>query len=248
MRGWWTRWVLHIGSDRMMNETWHSVWERKGSAIASNENYSEDALFAANGYDTPLGVTSARSRRHMLRTIAGALKIAPHKSLLDVGCGSGAMLSMLRDRELQLSGVDFSASLVELARRSLKDADIRTAEAAELPFASCQFDMVLCHGVFLYFQDFQYAGTALKEMLRVCQPRARIWIGDIPDLDKKDICLAVRRAAGASLTPEHLFYSKQFFETFAAACALRPTIVDQDVPDYANSPFRFNVLLERGYD
>jgi hypothetical protein len=29
---------------------------------------------------------------------------------------------------------------------------------------------------------------------------------------------------------------------------LRPTIVDQDVPDYANSPFRFNVLLERGYD
>jgi hypothetical protein len=114
----------------MTNEAWHSVWERKGSASASKENHSEDELFAANGYDTPLGVTSVRSRRHMLRTIAGALKIAPHKLLLDVGCGSGAMLSMLRDTELQLSGVDFSASLVKLARRSLKDADIRTAEAA----------------------------------------------------------------------------------------------------------------------
>jgi hypothetical protein len=81
-------------------------------------------------------------------------------------------------------------------------------------------------------------------MLRVCRAPRRLLIGDVPDLDKKESCLAIRRAAGSSLTPEHLFYPKQFFEDFAAAHALSATIADQDIPDYANAPFRFNVVFE----
>lgn len=229
----------------MTDETWRSVWERKGAAQPIKENYSQDELFAASGYDTATGITSVRSREHMLRNIITSLGVSPGKSLLDVGCGSGAILSMLRDKGVQLTGADFSAPLVELARHSLKGIDIRTAEAVSLPFASCQFDIVLSHGVFLYFSDFRYAGAALEEILRVSRASARFLIGDIPDLEKRESCLAVRRAAGASLTPEHLYYPKRFFEDFAAAHSLRVAVSDQDIPDYANSPFRFNVLFER---
>jgi ubiquinone/menaquinone biosynthesis C-methylase UbiE len=229
----------------MTGETWHSVWERKGAAQPIQETYSQDELFAVNGYDTPTGITSVRGRQEMLRNIIAGLGVSPGRSLLEVGCGSGAILAMLRDKGAHLTGVDFSASLVEIARQSLDGIDIRVAEAGALPFASGQFDMVLSHGVFLYFADFQYASAALREIFRVCRRAARFLIGDIPDLEKKESCLAARRAAGASLTPEHLYYPKSFFKDFATVHSLRVAISDQDIPDYANSRFRFNVLFEK---
>jgi ubiquinone/menaquinone biosynthesis C-methylase UbiE len=121
---------------------------------------------------------------------------------------------------------------------------VSTAEAASLPFPSNRFDAVFSHGVFLYFPDFQYAGDALREMLRVCRASGRLLIGDVPDLDKKETCVAARRAAGSSLLPEHLYYPKGFFQDFAASHSLPVTVTDQDIPDYANTPYRFNVLFE----
>jgi ubiquinone/menaquinone biosynthesis C-methylase UbiE len=228
----------------MSEETWHSVWERKGARAAAQESYSEDDLFAANGYDTPLGIISARGRRQMARKVVEALQARPGRSLLDVGCGSGAMLSLLRETGARLAGVDFSTTLVEIARRSLPDVEILTAEAAKLPFPTGQFDAALSNGVFLYFTDFQYAAAALEEMLRVCGSAGRLFIGDVPDLGKKESCIAARRSAGASLSPAHLYYPQRFFEEFAAGHALRATFADQDIPDYANTSYRFNVVLE----
>ena len=229
----------------MTKENWKSVWERKGAGAAGQRAYTEDELFALNGYDTSLARINAASRAFIVRNIASALALEPGRSLLEVGCGAGAILFMLRSTGAQVAGVDASASMAEIARRALPGVEIRVAEAGSLPYPDTRFDAVLCHGVFLYFADLAYAAAALSEMLRVCRAPGRLLVGDVPDLAKKEACLSARRAAGASLSPEHLFYPKQFFEDFAAAHSLHVSITDQDVPGYANSPFRFNVCFER---
>jgi ubiquinone/menaquinone biosynthesis C-methylase UbiE len=228
-----------------LEESWQEVWERKGARSPKKETYTADDLFAANGYDTPLGATGNESRERMVKNIVDALRPGPGKSLLDAGCGAGAFLSMLRETGAALAGVDYSTSLVETARRALPGLDIRVAEAALLPFPDSHFDAVLSNGVFLYFRDMDYAAKALNEMLRVCRPAGRILIADIADLGKKERCLEARRAAGASLTPPHLYYPKSFFEKFAAEHALGIEVFDQNIPGYANTPFRFNVVLSR---
>ncbi|HEY4363764.1 MAG TPA: class I SAM-dependent methyltransferase [Bryobacteraceae bacterium] len=225
----------------MEQETWHSIWERKGVSGSRKTAYSQEELFAANGYDTPLGRTTEAIRERMLGKVVEVLAPGPGVSLLDAGCGSGAFLSMLGGTGAALSGADFSESLVAIARKALPGLDIRVAEAAKLPFAEGSFDAVLSHGVFLYFPNAEYATRALLEMIRVTRGAARLFISDIPDLAKKEQCLAARRAAGASVVPEHLYLAKEFFEDFASEHSLRVRIWDQDVPDYENTPYRFNV-------
>jgi ubiquinone/menaquinone biosynthesis C-methylase UbiE len=228
----------------MAEETWKEVWARKGSAVGIKERFSVDELFAADGFDSALGRTSEAGREHLGHLIRDRLAIAAGQRILEVGCGAGAVLSLLASSGAALSGADYSAPHIEIARRALPTADLRVAEASSLPFGDGVFDGVFSHGAFLYFSDLAYAATALVEMLRVAAPSARLLVLDVPDAATERECAAARRAAGASLHPAHLYYPESFFRDFARHRSRRATIFRQDVPDYGNSAFRYNVLLE----
>jgi ubiquinone/menaquinone biosynthesis C-methylase UbiE len=228
----------------MAEETWKDVWERKGVAAAGRAHYGLAELISADGFDSALGKTSEMSWTHLDNIIRSSLRIVPGQRILEVGCGAGAVLSLLADSGAELSGADYSAPHIDIARRALPAADLRVAEACALPFQDGVFDGVFSHGVFLYFPDLAYAAATLTEMLRVALPAARLLILDVPDAATERECTAARRAAGASLHPAHLYYAKEFFEEFARARSRRATIFPQAVPDYGNSAFRYNVLLE----
>jgi ubiquinone/menaquinone biosynthesis C-methylase UbiE len=228
----------------MAEETWKNVWERKGRAAAGKEQYTAAELFAADGFDSALGRTSENSRQHIGAVIRSRLALAPGQRILEVGCGAGAVLTLLQESGAALHGVDYSAPHIEIARRALPSADFRVAEACSLPFADGIFDGVFAHGVVLYFTDLGYAAAAIAEMVRAAKPTARILLLDIPDAATREECIEARRAAGASLYPSHLYYPRAFFEDFAGQHARRAVIFDQAVPDYGNAAFRYNVLLE----
>jgi ubiquinone/menaquinone biosynthesis C-methylase UbiE len=228
----------------MSQETWKTVWERKGHHISERSLLSFEDLLEADGFDSPMGKTIDATWSSVSKRLRGLLGIQPGHRLLEVGCGAGAVLSLLEDTGASLSGVDYSPPHLELARRAIPGGDFRYAEARDLPFDDGAFDSVFAHGVFLYFVDFDYADRALREMLRVSKPGRKLLVMDNPDAAKRIACEEARRTAGASLFPPHLYYPKQFFEQFAASHQLCATIFDQDVPSYANSAYRFNVLLE----
>jgi ubiquinone/menaquinone biosynthesis C-methylase UbiE len=229
----------------VFRESWKTVWERKGTAAAGRDGYSEEELFAVDGFDTATGKTSIATRSRIGAVVCGKLGIVPGQTILEVGCGAGAVLSLLRETGASLAGVDYSAPHIEIARRALPEAELRASEASALPFADGQFDGVFSHGVFLYFPDFVYAGCVLREMARVATLRARLLIMDVPDAETERECKEARTEAGASLTPAHLYYPKQFFEQFALDEGFHVETFPQDVPDYRNAAFRYNVLLER---
>jgi SAM-dependent methyltransferase len=56
-----------------------------------------------------------------------------------------------------MSGVDISASAIELARQNVSqqgfEADLRVADGEQLPFANDSFDLVFAHGVVQYTTD-----------------------------------------------------------------------------------------------
>jgi methionine biosynthesis protein MetW len=78
------------------------------------------------------------------------------ENLLDVGCGDGTLLSLIRSQrsDLQLTGVDFSIVGLAEARKKVPDASYLQVDANEaFPFADNTFDVVTVLDVLEHFLE-----------------------------------------------------------------------------------------------
>lgn len=127
-----------------------------------------------------------RSEFHapVVATAAGvALAALPHPaSVLDVGCGTGALLRTLADRLpacVALSGVDPAPAMLEVGRAALGQRSrvwLVGAVAERLPFRDASFDLVVTTVSFDHWTD-QPAG--LGEAARVLRPGGRLVLVDL---------------------------------------------------------------------
>jgi ubiquinone/menaquinone biosynthesis C-methylase UbiE len=78
---------------------------------------------------------------HLLQKLEGQTGLA----VLDVGCGTGAVLAQLAERGCQkLAGLDLAPNMIAVARHKLgARADLRVGEADHLPWPAEQFEVVL---------------------------------------------------------------------------------------------------------
>ena len=99
-------------------------------------------------------------------------------AVLDVGCGTGIHLEMYQRYGCNLYGIDTSPSMLELARTRLGErAELRLADATQLPYEAGFFDLVLCMLV-LHEMDEQVRSTVIGELTRVIKPDGRILLID----------------------------------------------------------------------
>ena len=69
---------------------------------------------------------------------------AGYTSILDVGCGTGALCSALDEAGLTVTGIDPAQNMLSVARRQTQEQDIRFLQANALeglPFADKSFDL-----------------------------------------------------------------------------------------------------------
>ena len=91
--------------------------------------------------------------------------------VLEVGCGLGTDAVSFARHGAHYTGVDLTEASVELVRRRFAleglTAELRTADAENLPFADGSFDLVYSHGVLHHTPDTQ---RAIDEVHRVLRP------------------------------------------------------------------------------
>jgi SAM-dependent methyltransferase len=93
--------------------------------------------------------------------------------ILDVGCGGGWLLERLARRGVapgRLHGVDMLEARVSAARRRLPDADVRKADARDLPFSDDEFGLVTILTCLSSMPDRESVRLALAESARVLAP------------------------------------------------------------------------------
>ena len=99
------------------------------------------------------------------------------RRILDAGCGSGPLSAALRDRGAIVTGFDYSAGMLELARRRLgPDADLHLADlGSPLPFPDGTFDDVIASLVLHYLEDWAAAAgrAAARAQARRTADRVR---------------------------------------------------------------------------
>ena len=106
------------------------------------------------------------------------LPLEPADQVLDVGCGTGALLHAVKHQHsgITLAGVDPVPGMLDVARGRLpEDVELREAWAERLPFEDGRFDAIVSCNMFHYIRE---PRAALAEMHRVLRPGGRLMITD----------------------------------------------------------------------
>jgi demethylmenaquinone methyltransferase/2-methoxy-6-polyprenyl-1,4-benzoquinol methylase len=142
-------------------------------------------LFAtiAPRYDLINDLQSFGLHRYWKKRLVQLAHVRPGDRALDVCCGTGDVAFALADAGAQVTGCDFSAPMLEVARqrattRRNRREEILTfmeADALHLPLAADAFNIVTIAYGLRNLSDFH---GGLVEMLRVLKPGGRLLILD----------------------------------------------------------------------
>jgi ubiquinone/menaquinone biosynthesis C-methylase UbiE len=97
--------------------------------------------------------------------------------VLEVGCGTGAILADISTRAL-LHGLDLDPAALTECRIHAPVVDLTTGDALSLPYLDASFDITYCHFLLLWVKA---PTQALREMKRVTKPNGSILAFAEPD-------------------------------------------------------------------
>ena len=124
-----------------------------------------------------LGQITDRLEQQLLFELLGSVA---DKTLLDIGCGDGALASDLARRGAIVTGLDADPVMIAAARRraEIEGTQLYLVEGQteRLPFNDAAFDLVIAVTVLCFVRD---AERAFMEMARVLRPGGRLVIGEL---------------------------------------------------------------------
>ena len=76
-------------------------------------------------------------------------------SLLDAGCGTGAVISLLKGKypDKNYTGIDLSPKMIEVAKRKNSGVSFICGDCEELPFEDNSFDVIICSQSFHHYPN-----------------------------------------------------------------------------------------------
>ena len=89
-------------------------------------------------------------------------------SVLEIGCGTGDLLSALRAQKKV--GIDFSVNMIGVAKSKYPDIEFLVMEAENLDFKE-KFDYVILSNLIGYLEDIQKVFAELK---KICHPHSKV--------------------------------------------------------------------------
>ncbi len=129
---------------------------------------------------------------HALVDDIEASLVIPHargKQVLEVGCGTGLVLSRIAPVASKVVGVDLSPGM--LAKARARGLEVREGSATALPFEDASFDVVCSFKVLAHVPDIT---TAMREVSRVLRPGG---VALLEFYNRRSLRYLARRAAGA---------------------------------------------------
>lgn len=164
------------------SKTEHGIYRKLGNAPMGGQSETEDS----NGMEPPsmyspinpsaFFMMQRRQRllRNTLRRFSDAReKKIPDISILEIGCGGGQWMvefQMFGVQARNCAGIDIDETRTDTARQRVPQADVKTGDAAELPWKDASFDIVFQSTVFTSVLDAETKKRIAAEMRRVCSP------------------------------------------------------------------------------
>ncbi len=236
-----------------MNNKWKEIWNKKEGNL--DKLLSETDEFAVyrelkrlDGYDVSVKEAELYYRNFYDSAVGMWERINDEigvVSAYEVGCGSGANLYLLKNRDMKVGGIDYSVNLADIARKMVGEKCIETGEAADM-MTDEKFDVVFSDAVFPYFSDEAYGEAVMEKMYE--KARKAIIILEVFDKATKEECEKHRRAMLEDYDKKYagldkMFYDRDMFIRFAKEHGCRIEFSDVKNEQYWNSKYLFNCFL-----
>lgn len=139
----------------------------------------------------------------------------PFDLMVDIGTGTGRMLTLFSERANRLEGVDLSHRMLTMARANLSSAGvsnaaIRHGDAAALPFEDASADLAVLHQVLHFLEE---PARAIQEAARILKPGGRLVAVDFAPHHLEHL--------RSEQSHRHLGVSEEYFADWCARAGLR---------------------------
>ncbi len=102
----------------------------------------------------------------------------PFTSMLDAGCGTGAMLRLF-EKDIpgkSYCGIDLSTEMIRVAKENSSSIDFRQGDCEALPFADDSFDVITCSMSFHHYPNVE---KFFANVYRTLKPNGRFILRDM---------------------------------------------------------------------
>jgi amino acid adenylation domain-containing protein len=221
-------------------ERWRRVWDTAYDAAPGEETVAAGDDFRGWTSSYTGAPIPAEEMRHWADQTAVRVLASRPRSVLEIGCGTGLILSRVAPRCERYWGIDISpvslgrlrayVAAQEWARDQVSLFECRADRLAELP--AQRFDSVVLNSVAQYFPDERYLLRVIEAALPRLVPGGCVFLGDIrslpllaafhasvqlaraePDLPAEQLAARVRRAVDDE---EELVIDPRLFTTLPA--------------------------------
>ena len=111
--------------------------------------------------------------------VLAELEKEPFTDLLDCGCGTAPMLTLLHEKypEKHYTGIDLTPKMIEAAKaKNMEGVELVVGDCENLPFAENSFDAVICCQSFHHYPNVQ---DFFDSVARVLRPGGRLILRDM---------------------------------------------------------------------
>lgn len=133
-------------------------------------NYAEYLLKKTAGDYNQIAQDYAKTRNFTWDIQCLAKYADAGEKVLDLGCGNGRLLGMLKDKRINYIGFDASEKLIEIAKKNYPQADFRVGGSLALPFPADFFDKIFSIRVLPHIPSKEFRLRFMKEARRVLKP------------------------------------------------------------------------------
>jgi SAM-dependent methyltransferase len=161
-----------LGNARAVSEYAEYQWHAEQGADALDD-YIIASYFDFDSPQNRALIQARSSRRRCFPVLAELLPLGVEAATVEVGCGLGRYLALLRRRGARLAvGVDLSFRSLKQCRRVFAKRfgsipPVCVADGRRLPFAACTFDRGLCTDVLEHIASAADQSAVVSELVRV---------------------------------------------------------------------------------
>ena len=163
---------------------WQTLYEQTYS-----QSSHQDPTFNIVGWNssyTNLPIPEAQMREWVDYTVERILHQQPQR-VLEIGCGTGLLLSRIAPHCTQYWGTDYSAAAIRYVQQlqdvpGLEHVTLLQRMADDFEGITEAFDAVILNSVVQYFPSIDYLLRVLAKSVKVVQPGGFIYVGDVRSL------------------------------------------------------------------